>query len=110
MLKESDRNPASGLFDLHADTYAKRDAMHVAARAAVAAAIRRGDLVIPKRCQRCSKRHTLKRRLQAHHADHARPLDVDFLCITCHAAVEKKKRRRSPPSSTSYQQSVLVSK
>lgn len=55
--------------------YPERDA----ARAAVNRAVRRGVLVRPTHCEECGigKPH-------AHHDDYGKPLDVRWLCVTCH--------------------------
>lgn len=57
------------------------------ARQIVARAIRTGKLVRPELCDRCK----LPARLDAHHADYSKPLEVEWLCRDCHttAAAEK---------------------
>jgi hypothetical protein len=40
-----------------------------------------GLLKKPKKCEDCGE----SRSLQAHHEDHWKPLDVDWLCAPCHA-------------------------
>ena len=57
--------------------YPEKDRCHELVRAAV----RRGDLVRPTRCQSCGARG----RTQAHHQSYQAPLDVQFLCDDCHA-------------------------
>lgn len=52
------------------------------ARVMVGNAVRDGRLRKPKRCEGCKK----ERRLHGHHDDYARPLDVRWLCTTCHRA------------------------
>jgi ribosomal protein S27AE len=47
---------------------------------AVAVAIRRGELVRPETCSQC----TAPGNIHAHHADYAKPLDVRWLCASCH--------------------------
>lgn len=42
-----------------------------------------------KPCERCGRS-----RSQAHHPDYARPLDVQWLCSLCHAAVHREEARR----------------
>ena len=57
-----------------------RKSLEVRARRVVYAALRRGRLVRPFICQRCGA----LAHLHAHHEDHARPLDVLWLCEPCH--------------------------
>src|SRR5882724_10098870 len=47
---------------------------------AVASAIRAGDLIQPEACSLCG----LASKIHAHHADYGRPLDVTWLCASCH--------------------------
>lgn len=57
------------------------------ARGKVSRAIRSGKLAKPARCSRCRKP---SKRLEAHHADYAKPLDVTWLCDPCHSAEHRK--------------------
>lgn len=50
------------------------------ARHALRYAIKSGTIVRPSRCSRCPS----ATRLQAHHHDYNRPLDVIWLCENCH--------------------------
>ncbi len=45
--------------------------------------IRSGQLIRPSECSQCGKTE----RVVAHHVDYERPLDVTWLCRTCHARV-----------------------
>lgn len=51
-----------------------------AARQAVSRAVRSGKLVRPDFCGQCGN----VGKAQAHHTDYRRPLDVLWLCFTCH--------------------------
>lgn len=53
------------------------------ARSAVMVAKAAGRLVEPERCEECG----CLGRLEAHHPDYSRALDVQWLCRDCHAAV-----------------------
>jgi hypothetical protein len=44
-------------------------------------AVRRGKLISPEECEQCGK---LKCRLEAHHEDYSKPLEVNWLCCSCH--------------------------
>jgi hypothetical protein len=50
------------------------------AHKAVQSALRSGRLVRPEHCERCERQC----KPQAHHADYTKPLDVAWLCSTCH--------------------------
>lgn len=51
------------------------------AHAAVKMAVKRGQLVRPELCERCGQRG---RRIEAAHHDYTKPLEVTWLCPTCH--------------------------
>lgn len=44
-------------------------------------ALKRGDLTRPSACPECG---SAERRIEAHHADYNKPLDVEWLCALCH--------------------------
>jgi len=50
------------------------------ARDAVRRAINRGEIIRPDKCQDCG----LPGKIEAHHADYFKPLEVEFLCLRCH--------------------------
>lgn len=51
------------------------------ARSAVARAIKDERLFRPERCSKCG---TSERRIEAHHDDYSKPLEVRWLCSLCH--------------------------
>lgn len=51
------------------------------ARAEIARALRCGRLVRPQACQDCGREGG---RIEGHHLDYARPLEVIWLCRSCH--------------------------
>jgi hypothetical protein len=59
------------------------------ARAALARAIKRGDMVRPDVCEDCGQ--CPETVLHGHHPDHSKQLEVEWLCNPCHA-----KRHRQP--------------
>src|SRR5262249_1139650 len=59
------------------------------AHAAVAAAVRRGELAKPSRCGRCKR---ASRRIVGHHHDYAAELDVEWLCESCHGIAHSQLR------------------
>ncbi len=56
------------------------------ARVSVMEAVKKGELIRPKRCPCCNK----KKLVQAHHTDYTKPLEVKWLCRGCHADEHKK--------------------
>lgn len=43
----------------------------------------RGEVVRPDTCSRCGERT----RIEAHHADYSKPLEVEWLCFPCHRSL-----------------------
>lgn len=64
---------------------------HDAARLAVARAVRAGKLRRPSHCP-CGRRALI----HAHHEDYGRPLDVTWLCATCHQARHRELQGLPP--------------
>ena len=58
------------------------------ARQKVYMAVRAG-LLIPQLCEKCGAR-----KVEAHHEDYSKPLDVNWLCTKHHAAADKARRTR----------------
>lgn len=56
------------------------------ARSAVAYAVRKGTLTRPSRCSSCRQPEL---RIEGHHVDHYKPLEVTWLCKRCHAVADK---------------------
>lgn len=50
------------------------------ARLAVTAAIQQGKLIRPTECPNCGSQI----RIQAHHSDYSKPLEIEWLCEQCH--------------------------
>jgi hypothetical protein len=53
---------------------------------AVSNALRDGKLKRPRLCEGCGRR----RKLQAHHPDYSKPLEVQWLCYKCHGETRVK--------------------
>ena len=56
------------------------------AHSAVRRAVANGRLVIPPKCESCGK----GRKLQAHHEDYSKPLEVKWNCSTCHNRIHRR--------------------
>lgn len=51
------------------------------ARITLRDAVKSGKITRPKSCSKCGNEHT---RIEAHHHDYSKPLDVIWLCMPCH--------------------------
>lgn len=69
-----------------ARAWAERFPEKTRARNAVANALRDGRLIRPKHCECCG----LALRLQGHHDDYSRPLEVRWLCKPCHWKADRR--------------------
>lgn len=56
-------------------------------------AIEKGLLKKPDRCEVCEKKVS-GHKLQAHHEDYTKPLEVIFLCYSCHADADRERESR----------------
>jgi len=63
-------------------SWRERNREKVRAHSAVARAVKRGDLIKPLDCEGCGPRYEGK--LEAHHDDYSKPLEVKWLCDPCH--------------------------
>lgn len=52
-------------------------------------AVLTGRVIKPSECQRCS---AVPSRIEAHHHDYTKPLDVEWLCKPCHAKADQERR------------------
>lgn len=61
-------------------------------------AIKKGELIRPLSCDQCGVIPQSMRGgrsgIQAHHEDYSRPLDVMWLCHSCHISVHRARSRR----------------
>jgi hypothetical protein len=53
--------------------------------------VKNGNVIKPKACQCCGK----EARLEAHHMDYSRKLDVIWLCVSCHRQYHLGKTERA---------------
>jgi len=52
-------------------------------------AIAKGDVIKPRRCERCG-RFAGPRKLRGHHDDYEKPLSVRWLCVACHKLIHPR--------------------
>jgi hypothetical protein len=57
------------------------------------AAVHLGILTRPDHCSQCGSR----KRIQAHHPDYSKPLEVVWLCATCHGKVHRSSMHSTEP-------------
>lgn len=67
---------------------------HKNAYMAVDAALRCGVLIKPEVCYGCGCSNT-EHRIEAHHHDYAKPLEVIWLCTPCHRRMDAERRIRN---------------
>lgn len=65
----------------HVSGWKKRNPQKSAAHTLVLWAVRSGVLIKPERCSECQK----KSKIEAHHNDYLKPLEVIWLCKICHS-------------------------
>jgi len=55
-------------------------------------AVKRGDVHMSTACEDCGRDND---KLQAHHCDYSKPLDVRWLCAPCHGLLHAKERKQA---------------
>lgn len=65
------------------------------ARHALRYAVKRGKVVKPLTCSKCGSDY----RIQGHHEDYAKPLEVIWLCEPCHRSITPRSESGTPTSS-----------
>ena len=60
------------------------------ARMAVARAVAKGELTRPENCSQCDRTDL---RIDGHHEDYNKPLNVEWLCSECHGLRHRKERK-----------------
>ena len=64
---------------------------HVNAYRVIEAAVKAGELEKSEKCQVCGVVPTT--RIEAHHEDYSKPLEVTWCCPVCHDALDRERRR-----------------
>jgi hypothetical protein len=65
--------------------YSKPDPVKARARSLLNRAVRRGDVIRPSACSRCGADGPV----EGHHPDYDRPLEVVWVCVSCHKALDE---------------------
>lgn len=73
------------------DAWVKRHPERNRAHDQVQRAVQSGDIQKPSACQWCGR----KVRLEGHHHDYTKPLDVTWLCKPCHCKADDLRRKAS---------------
>jgi hypothetical protein len=81
-----------------------KNRIKVNARMLVRGHVKKGWLYRPKNCTHC---HIEVKRIEAHHEDYAKPLEVIWLCNACHIIADKRKKEREGDSSSRNIDNVL---
>ena len=80
-------------------------AVKVKANKLVAAAINRGDLQRPDACESCGRQTD---RIEAHHDDYMKPLEIRWLCRRCHRQADTARREQEALSLTEPHGAALI--
>lgn len=73
--------------DAEAEAALEEGLIKAKARNAVKTAVKNGSLKKPSECQGCGRKSY---RIEGHHPDYSRPLDVQWLCAPCHKTLHAK--------------------
>lgn len=88
----------------HSKAPTKRNACRV-----VDAALRAGELEKSHNCALCNCPDTEKR-IEAHHYDYSKPLDVTWLCPECHYFADQMRRKQEGLKATPRARAVIMMK
>lgn len=74
---------------ISSDKHEKNHPEKVKARSELNNSIRKSLIIKPDQCSKC-KKHFPIGKIEGHHIDYTRPLDVIWLCRPCHKMIERK--------------------
>lgn len=72
------------------------------ARKTMERAIITGFLTRPLACEQCHRDAPV----EGHHEDYNRPLDVNWLCVPCHATADRNRRKREATEKSLFEQKL----
>jgi len=104
--REHEENNPKAVLDSRLKACAKKPT-HTNAYRCVEMALKSGVLVKPTECSACGCPDT-ERRVEAHHHDYTKPLDVIWLCPICHDRADQAKREREGNPVTSAAKAVVM--
>lgn len=73
--------------------------IRTAASSMVNTAVAQGAMVRPECCDDCGRGN---RRIEGHHDDYSRPLDVRWLCVWCHSKAHRENREAQVDSFAAF--------
>jgi len=77
-------------FIRHARLYRIKNPIKYRARYYLYNAVKSGKILKPLICSKCKK----KTKIEAHHSDYSKPLEVIWLCRSCHLIADKIMRKK----------------
>lgn len=78
-----------GGYSVHIMEWKRQNPEKVAAHKIVAAALKGGRIQTPGKCSECGK---ISNYLDAHHDDYKKPLNIRWLCVSCHRKEHNKNK------------------
>lgn len=88
-VKDYRKNNPENVFDTRMRICEKNPTM-VNAQKAVYEAVKAGIIERPRHCSGCGCSDE-EHRIEAHHSDYSKPLDVIWLCTPCHRELDKRR-------------------
>lgn len=89
-----------------------REVVKQIAQSKVTYALKTGRLIRPDRCEDCGKRQnkqTFHSGIEAHHDDYSKPLEVRWLCLSCHHKIHDWESKKTHcPQGHPYSDDNLV--
>ena len=94
---ENGRNRAANYMEIILE-YQQKYPERVRARCRLAYALKKGKIKLPLKCEKCGK----EGRVNAHHVNYSKALDIQWLCYSCHKLehISKKNPLDKAPGKT----------
>lgn len=78
---------------VYSKNFQKNNKEKVRAHALLKRAVQKGIVIKPTRCERCSGEFPIQK-IQGHHEDYNKPLDVKWLCWLCHLKTHHERNNQ----------------